>query len=254
MRLNNKTAVVTGGGSGIGRVGALLFAREGANVVVADLNGDAAKETVQLIDQQGGSAIAVAANVATLAGNEDIVAAGVSEYGGVDVYWANAGITTAMVPVADQDIDTFDRIFAVNAKGPWLAARVAMPFLRKREGASFIITASLSGHRARPGNSAYSTSKGAAVMLTRSLAVEFAPDVRVNSISPVSAETPMLPQFMADGIDVEAAIQGMRDGVPLKRLAMPEDVAKAALFLASDDSSFITGIDIPVDGGITARS
>lgn len=254
MKLENKIAVVTGGGSGMGRAGAILFAKEGAKVVVADLDEVAAKEVAAEVSGNGGEAIAVSADVATLEGNEAIVSAAVDTYGGLDVFWANAGVAAPMSPVAEQSVEFFDTLMAVNAKGPWLGARAAMPRLRERPVASFIITSSLSGFRARPNNSAYSASKGAAIQLTRALAVEFAPDVRVNTVAPVSTETPMLKTFMAKQADIEATIAGQRAGVPLGRLARPEDIAKAALFLAGDDSEFITGITVPVDGGISARS
>jgi 3-oxoacyl-[acyl-carrier protein] reductase len=214
MKLENKVAVITGGGSGMGRAGAELFAREGARVVVAD---------------------------------RDSVA-------GIDVFWANAGVAAPMSPVGEQSIEFFDTLMAVNAKGPWLGARVAVPHMKKRPVASFIITSSLSGFRARPNNSAYSASKGAAIQLTRALSIEFAPEVRVNTVAPVSTETPMLRTFMQKEADIEATIAGQRAGVPLGRLALPEDIAKAALFLACGDSEFITGITVPIDGGISARS
>ncbi|MGV9797125.1 SDR family NAD(P)-dependent oxidoreductase [Mycobacterium sp. NPDC003449] len=254
MKLENKIAVITGGGSGMGRAGALLFAREGARVVVADLDDVAAKEVAAEVTEKGGQAIAVSADVSTLEGNETIVSAAVDTYGGLDVFWANAGVAAPMSPVTEQSIDFFDTLMAVNAKGPWLGARAAMPHMQKRPVASFVITSSLSGFRARPNNSAYSASKGAAIQLTRALSIEFAPDVRVNTVAPVSTETPMLKTFMAKQDDIEATIAGQRAGVPLGRLALPEDIAKAALFLACSDSEFITGITVPVDGGISARS
>jgi len=254
MRLQNKVAVITGGGSGMGLSGVRLFAAQGARVVVADLDSVAAKEAAAAVIEQGGEAIAVEADVSNLEGNQAIVDAALDSFGGIDVFWANAGVAAPMSPVGEQSIEFFDTLMAVNAKGPWLGARVAMPHLKKRPVASFIITSSLSGFRARPNNSAYSASKGAAIQLTRALSIEFAPEVRVNSVAPVSTETPMLRTFMAKQHDIEATIAGQRSGVPLGRLALPEDIANAALFLASDDSEFITGVTIPVDGGISARS
>lgn len=253
MRLANKTIIVTGAGSGIGQYGAQLFAREGANVVAADIDAAAVEATVKSITDAGGKAIAVTFDVTSEEDNARLVAEAVAAFGGLHGYWANAGLTTPIRPAAEQDPDTFDRIFQVNAKGPWLGARASFAELKKSKGSVFLITASLSGFLARAGNSTYSVSKGGAIQLMRSLAMEFAPNVRVNAISPVSAETPMLPQFMAEGVDVEAAIQAMRDGVPLGRLAKPEDVANAALFLLSDESSLISGVNLPIDGGISAR-
>jgi 3-oxoacyl-[acyl-carrier protein] reductase len=253
MRLANKTIIVTGAGSGIGQYGARLFAQEGANVVAADIDAGAVEETVKEIVGAGGNAIAVPFDVTSVDDNARLVSEAVEAFGGLHGYWANAGLTTPIRPATEQDADTFDRVFQVNAKGPWLGARAAIGELKKSEGAAFLITASLSGFLARPGNSTYSVSKGAAIQLMRSLAMEFAPRVRVNAISPVSTETPMLPKFMAQGVDVKATIQAMRDGVPLGRLATPEDVANAALFLLSDESTLFTGVNLPIDGGISAR-
>lgn len=254
MKLHGKVAFITGAGSGMGRAGALLFAQEGAQIVVADRDETAARETAELVRSKGGEASTVVADVTTLEGNETIVRGAVEAFGGVDVFWANAGVAAPMSPLAEQSIDFFDTLMAVNAKGPWLGARAAMPFMQQRPGASFIITASLSGFRARPNNSAYSTSKGAAIQLTRALSIEFAPQVRVNSVAPVSTETPMLRTFMEHQDDIEATINAQRAGVQLGRLAQADDIAKAALFFASTDSEFITGVTLPIDGGISARS
>nr|WP_271210311.1 SDR family oxidoreductase [Rhodococcus wratislaviensis]GLK35483.1 short chain dehydrogenase [Rhodococcus wratislaviensis] len=254
MKLHSKVAVITGAGSGMGRAGALLFAQEGAQIVVADRDETAARETAELVRSKGGEASTVGADVTTLEGNETIIRGAVEAFGGVDVFWANAGVAAPMSPLAEQSIDFFDTLMAVNAKGPWLGARAAMPLMQQRPGASFIITASLSGFRARPNNSAYSTSKGAAIQLTRALSIEFAPQVRVNSVAPVSTETPMLRTFMEHQENIEATINAQRAGVPLGRLAQADDVAKAALFFASTDSEFITGVTLPIDGGISARS
>ena len=142
MKLDNKVAVITGGASGMGRAGAELFAREGARVVVADRDGVAAKEVAAAICGRGGEAIAVEADVSNLAGNEAIADAALQTFGGIDVFWANAGVAAPMSPVGEQSIEFFDTLMAVNAKGPWLGARVAMPHMKKRPVASFIITSS----------------------------------------------------------------------------------------------------------------
>lgn len=167
--------------------------------------------------------------------------------------WANAGIAQAFTPIEQIGLDDFDRLMAINAKGPWLTARQALPTLREGGGGSIVITASLSGLKARPNLSAYQTSKGAAVMLTQSLAAEFAPlGIRVNSVCPVAAETPMLPEFSGVGGDPDAFHQAVTAAVPLGRLAQPKDVASAALYLASEEAAMVTGVNFPVDGGSMA--
>jgi len=253
MRLHNKIAVITGGGSGIGRAGVQLFAKEGAQVVVADLNGEKAEETVKIVRDAGGVAVAIQADVSSNHGNEAIVQKTLDSFGGIDIFWANAGITAPENPLGKQSVDFFDVLMAVNTKGPWLGARAAMPHLEKRPGASFIITASLSGFLARPNNTAYSASKGGAIQLMRALAIEFAPNVRVNSISPVLTLTPMVEEFFSLHENYDEVVQSKAEYIPLGRMAKAEEMASVALFLASDESSFVTGVNLPVDGGISAR-
>lgn len=250
MRLQDEVAIITGGGSGMGRSGAIRFAQEGAAIVVADLNKEAAEETVKLVEEIGGRAIAVESNVANLQGNKDAVDAAMDTYGKLSIVWANAGVATnvkSLLENDDKDDAHFDLMFDVNVKGPWHMARVAMPQLKETNG-SMVITASLSGLTARPGNSAYSATKGAAVQLTRALAVEFAPDVRVNSICPVATITPMQDVF-TPGEMKDIAQPKIIAGIPMGRLATPEDMADAALFLASREAGMITGHNLPVDGG-----
>jgi 3-oxoacyl-[acyl-carrier protein] reductase len=253
MRLKDKVVLITGAGSGIGRAGAELFAAEGARVVVADINDAGAKETVDLVRGRGGEAVAVVGDVGRAEDNEAAVRTALDTYGGLDVVWANAGLPQAFRSITEVEPDEFDRIMAVNARGPWLAARAALPVLRERGGGSFIITASLSGLKGRPDASAYQASKGAATMLTKSLAREFGPfQIRVNSVCPLAAETPMWAKFMDNYMDKDEAAVVFAKAVPLERLATADDVAKAALFFASDDSTFVTGVNLPVDGGSLA--
>lgn len=247
MRLKDEVAVITGAGSGMGQAGAIRFAREGAAVVVVDLNGEAAEKTAQDIRNDGGRAIAVAADISGLEGNEKAVNAALEEFGKLSIVWANAGLATKVQPLADADEAVFRRMQDVNVYGPWNMARAAMPHLAKEKG-SMLITASLSGLTARPGNSAYSATKGAAVQLTRALAIEFAPDVRVNSICPVATQTPMQDVFTPGGLKDEIQPKIIA-GIPMQRLAVPEDMANAALFLVSREAGMITGHNLPVDGG-----
>ncbi|AGS35366.1 3-ketoacyl-(acyl-carrier-protein) reductase [Corynebacterium maris DSM 45190] len=250
MRLKDEVAIITGGGSGMGRTGALRFAEEGAKVVVADLNGVAAEETAQMVKDAGGEAVAVQGDVATLEGNQNAVQAALDNYGKLSIVWANAGVATSVKPLLEadeKDSSHFDLMYRVNVKGPWYMAQAAMPHLKEQDG-SMVITASLSGLTARPGNSAYSATKGAAVQLTRALAVEFAPNVRVNSICPVATETPMQDVF-TPGEMGDVMKPKIVAGIPMGRLANTQDMADAALFLASREAGMITGHNLPVDGG-----
>ena len=250
MRLDGRVAVVTGAGSGIGAASALAMAKEGARVVVVDLNEASAKSTVEHIEKGGGQAVAVRADVTRAADNQMIVEKAIATWGRLDVFFANAGLPQSPQNVEEVDETIFDRIMAVNVKGVWLGAKYALPVMKKQRRGVFLITASTAAIRPRPGMQAYAASKGAVVTLTKSLALEAAGHgVRVVSIAPVATETPMLPAFMGKReVDAESHARYVAT-VPLGRLNLPDDLARTAVFLASDDAAMITGTCVEVDGG-----
>jgi len=250
MRLKDTVALVTGAGSGIGRATALLFAREGARVAVVDLKLEAASETVRQIAAAGGTAIAIRADVARAADNQAAVGETVARWGRLDVFYANAGVPQSPTGVEDVDEATFDQIMAVNVKGVFLGAKYAAPIMKRQRRGVFLVTASTSGIRPRRGVQCYSASKGAVIAMTKSLALELAPfGVRVVAIAPVATETPMLPAFMGKtAVDDEDRARYVAT-IPMGRLNTPEDIAKAAVFLASDDAFMMTGTCVEVDGG-----
>jgi len=255
MKLANKIALITGAGSGFGRASATLFAREGAKISVVDLDEKTGQETVSLIKQKSGEAIFIRADVSKSSDVEQMIKKTVDTYGRLDILFNNAGIPMSFTPVENVKEELWDRIQAVNVKSIFLGAKYALPYLKKQGGGVIINTASISGVRPRPGLIAYSASKAAAIMLTKALAIEFAPfKIRVNGLNPVAAETPMLGKFMtpegAKGEQLEEGRKRFISTVPLGRLATPEDVANAALFLASDEASIITGANLEVDGGL----
>ena len=250
MKLKDKVALITGAGSGIGGATALLFAREGARVAVVDVREEAAKATAQEIERAGGQALALRADVSRAADNQAAVEQTVARWGRLDIFYANAGVPERPTAVEDVDEATFDRIMAVNVKGPFLGAKYAAPVMKRQRSGVILITGSTSAVRPRPGVQCYSASKGAVHVLAKSLALELAPfGIRVVAIAPVATETPMLPVFMGkDKVDDEGMAR-YRSTVPLGRLNQPEDLARAALFLASDDAAMITGTTLEVDGG-----
>jgi 3-oxoacyl-[acyl-carrier protein] reductase len=250
MRLKDRVAIVTGGGSGIGAATALAFAGAGARVLVADLDEAAAKAVVERIERAGGAATAARADVARAADNQAIVERAVAAWGGLDVFLANAGVPQWPNPIEAVDEAVFDRVFAVNVKGVWLGAKYALAVMKRQKRGVFLVTASTAALRPRPGGQTYAASKGAVVTLTKSLALEAAPyGVRVVAIAPVATETPMLPTFMGkERVDEEGMARYVAT-VPLGRLNQPEDLARAAVFLASDDAAMITGSCLEVDGG-----
>ncbi len=251
MRLRDKVAVITGAGSGMGAEGARVFAREGAKVVVADINDAGGNETVQTVHAAGGEAIYVHTDVTVESDCRALAAAAVDRFGKLDIVWANAGIAHPFIPIEKISLDLYHKVMDVNVLGPWLTIREALPALRKADNASVVITASLSGLKARADLSVYQSSKGAAVMLAQSLAMEFAPiGIRVNSVCPVAADTPMLPEFIPDLED--ATRRAISSAIPLGRLATAADVANAALYLASEEAAMITGLALRVDGGARA--
>ena len=228
MRLDGRVAVITGAGSGIGAASALAMAKEGARVVVVDLNEASAKSTVEQIEKAGGQALAVRADVTRAADNQMIVEKALTGWGRLDVFFANAG-----VPQSPENVEDVDEA----------------PMKKQRRGV-FLITASTAAIRPRPGVQAYAASKGAVVTLTKSLALEAASHgVRVVSIAPVATETPMLPAFMGKRVVDDEGRARYVATVPLGRLNQPEDLARTAVFLASDDAAMITGTCVEVDGG-----
>ena len=252
MKLEGKVALITGAGSGFGRATALLFAGEGAKIVVADLNPETGNQTVDLIKNEGNEAFFVQADVSQSADVEKMIVFAKDTYGKLDILYNNAGMPMANTPVEFVDEDVWDRILEVNAKSIFLGAKYAVPIMKEQGGGVIINTSSVSCVRPRPGLSVYTASKAAATYLTKSLAIELAPkNIRVNSISPVAADTPMLPGFVQERHrqNMDRVKEATLATIPLGRLTEVEDVAKAALYLASDDASMVTGVDLYVDGG-----
>jgi 3-oxoacyl-[acyl-carrier protein] reductase len=247
MGFATKTAVVTGAGSGMGKATAQLFAERGADVVVVDIDGDAAEAAAEGLRGRGdGGAIAVTADVSEAADVEAFVGRTVEEFGSIEILHNNAGVPQESTPVDSVAEETWDRVQRVNLKSAFLGAKYAVPHMRETENAVILNTASTAGIRPRTGLSAYAAAKGGMITLTKQLAYELAEDgIRVNAICPVATDTDMLPKF-AGG---ELSVDGMADTIPLGRLARPEDSAQAAAFLASDEASMITGTALEVDGG-----
>jgi 3-oxoacyl-[acyl-carrier protein] reductase len=243
MRLQKTVAIVTGGGSGMGAAIAETYAREGAHVAVVDIDGAAAAKVARKI---GNTAIAIKCDVTKRADIDAAVLETASAFGGLNVLVNNAGVAHLNKPVLDIDEKEFDRVFAVNVKGLFMFTQAVVP-LMKGKGGVIINIGSTAGLRPRPGLSAYNATKGAVHNLTKTLAVELAPDkIRVCAIAPVATDTPLLPTFLGPA-------PGMREKfiatVPLGRLATAQDIADAALFLASDEAKFLTGNIMEVDGG-----
>lgn len=249
MRLDGKIALVTGAASGFGEGIARRFAEEGAAVVVADIDDEAGKDVAADIAGKGARAVYASGDVSDSNGFGRLVAAAVSGFGGLDVIVNNAGAPQRNQPMLQVDEETFDRIFAVNVKSIYHSAVHGIPELKKRGGGSIINIASTAALRPRPGLTWYNGSKGAVVTLTKSMGVELAPDhIRVNCLCPVAGDTPMLAEFLGGAVTDEM-YSAFRATVPLGRLSTPRDIANAALFLASDEAEFLTGLAMEVDGG-----
>jgi 3-oxoacyl-[acyl-carrier protein] reductase len=249
MRLQGKVAIVTGGGSGFGEGIALRFAEEGAAVVIGDINIDAARRVAEAVAKRDGRATAVLCDVAKGADFARLVATAEKQFGGLDIVINNAGIPQRNGPMLGVGEATFDRIFAVNVKSLYWSAIHAVPALQRRGGGVIITTASTAGVRPRPGLVWYNGSKGAAITITKSMAVELAPlKIRVCALNPVAGDTPMLAEFMG-GADTPEVRARFLATIPLGRMSQPRDIANAALYLASDEADFITGVCLEVDGG-----
>ncbi len=245
MRLADKVAIVTGAASGFGRGIAERFASEGATVVIADLDGEAAERVADAI---GGAALGVRVDVSDGDAVATLVEGTAARFGRIDVVVNNAGTTHRNRPMLEVDEATYDRIFAVNVKAIYHMAQAVLPVFRAGGGGVMINTASTAGLRPRPGLVWYNASKGAVISLTKAMAVELAPEqIRVNCLCPVAGDTPMLGLFM--GEDTPELRAKFVASIPIGRLSQPADMANAALWLASDEAAFITGVALEVDGG-----
>ena len=244
--LTNKVAIVTGAASGFGAEISRLYVEEGAKVAVADLNEEGAKAVASKF---GTNAIAVKCDVSKGADINSLVAATLKAFGTVDIVVNNAGYTHKNQPMLDTDEASFDRCFDVNVKAIYLMAQAVVPVMRKKKSGCIINVGSVSGLRPRPGLVWYSASKAAANLLSKAMAAELGPDnIRVNAICPVMSPTGMIESFMGMANTPENRAKFLGN-IPLGRLATPLDIAKAALYLASDLADFITGVELPVDGG-----
>lgn len=252
MRLKDKVAIVTGAGSGFGAGIAERFAEEGARVVVNDINADGGAATVDAIGKATGDAERAFFHGADVSKNAEVgalVKAALDRFGDLDIFVNNAGVSHRNQPMIEVDEATFDKIFAVNVKSIYLSAVHAVPVFKKRGGGVFINIASTAGVRPRPGLTWYNGSKGAAVILTKSMAVELAPDaIRVCGINPGIGESGLTETFM--GVpDTPENRKRFEANIPLGRYSLPRDIANAALYLASDEADLLTGVCLEVDGG-----
>ena len=251
-RLEQKVAIVTGAASGIGRATACLFAAEGAAVVLTDWSAEPGEEATQEIVRGGGRAIFRRVDVAQEHDTQSLVEDTVAAFGGLDILVNNAGIMPAG-SVLTQTVEEWDRVMAINLKGMFLCTRAAVPAMQARGAGhvgSIINVASPTGLLGYPDIVAYSASKGGVFALTRALAVELAPAIRVNSLVPGTTNTGILQRYLDTVHDRDAVLRAFAAQHPLGRVGEPEDVARAALFLASDDAAFVTGSSLFVDGGL----
>lgn len=254
MRLNGKVAIITGSSSGIGRATAILFAKEGAKVVVNYSHSeDEANEVVETIKKSGGEAIAIKADVSDEAAIIEMVDKTIKKYKKIDILYSNAGIEFTK-PVTVTSVEEWDKVLTINLRGMFLCAKHVIPKMIENGGGSIVNTSSGAALIGQPNLSAYSASKGGVLSLTRVLAVEYAQNkIRVNCICPGAIDTPMLRRFINSSPDPKETERQLAMIHPLGRLGKPEEIAHAALYLASDESSFVTGHALIVDGGATAE-
>ena len=248
MRLRDKVAIVTGAASGFGEGIAKRFAEEGARIVVNDIDVANGERVARAIDATGGKARFCVGDVSNDADVANMIRFALDAFGDLDIVVNNAGTTHRNQPLLDVTEDEYDRIYRVNVKSLFLTARHAVPHFRGKKSGVFITIASTAGVRPRPGLTWYNGSKGAAIVTSRSMAAELAPDgIRVNVINPVAGETGMLAEFM--GGDTPELRAKFVATIPMGRLSQPADIATAAVFFASDEAAFITGTCLEVDGG-----
>jgi NAD(P)-dependent dehydrogenase (short-subunit alcohol dehydrogenase family) len=251
-RLENKVALITGAGMGMGREASILFAEQGARVVVCDINRGAAEETVTLVKQAGGDAVAAIGDVAVEGDVSGMIEEGVRRFGALHVLYNNAGVLWKERDrsVLETDGVQWDRVMAINLKSVFWVTKHGIPHLRAAGGGSIVLVGSVSALAGfTRAQDAYTAAKGALISLNKSLAIQFAGDkIRCNIIHPGIVETPLQAPYLTDALRAE-----FKTGIPLGRIGQPREIAYAALFLASDESSFMTGAEMIVDGGFMAQ-
>lgn len=250
MRLHNKVAVITGSGSGIGKAAAEVFASQGAKIAVVDINEEKLNQTVQELQQQGFVAMGICCDLSNEDKVKDLIASVIQRFGGIDILFNNAG---TILPKGIEEIEghEWNRIFDVNVKSMFLTIKYGLAYLKASKGC-IVNMGSMTGVVGQQFNPAYSATKGAVIALTKALAIDLAPHgVRVNSISPAGVKTPLLADWLQLQENPEQAGLAQDRSHLLGRTATPNEIANVALFLASDDSSFVTGENIVVDGGAT---
>jgi NAD(P)-dependent dehydrogenase (short-subunit alcohol dehydrogenase family) len=253
MKLQDRAAVITGAGSGIGRAMALQFAREGARVLAADVNAAAAEETAALVRDAGGEALPLQVNVTEPAEVRAMLERARDAFGGVQILCNNAGIGST-TDVVDCEPDEWDRVMAVNVKGVFLGCKYAIPIMLAGGGGSIVNTASVAGMVGIVKRAVYCASKGAVIALTKQVAVEYVEQgIRCNCVCPGTVDSPWVGRLLSQTEDPQSARAALVARQPIGRLGTPEEVAAAALYLCSDDASFITGSSLVLDGGWTAK-
>jgi NAD(P)-dependent dehydrogenase (short-subunit alcohol dehydrogenase family) len=251
--LEGKIALVTGGSSGIGRAAVLAFASQGARVVVADIDSGGGAETVRMVEESGGEAVFVKADVSQREEVEALVKKAVDTYGRLDCAFNNAGVEAAqgLAMFMDCPDGELERLLAVNLKGVWNCLKSEIAQMLKQGGGAIVNTASVAGLVGFQLSAAYVASKHGVVGLTKAVALDYAPaGIRVNAICPGVTRTPMVDELIGSDAELEATIVGVH---PLARLADPQEVARTAVWLCSDEASFVTGVALPVDGGLVAQ-
>ncbi|MGC2782139.1 MAG: SDR family oxidoreductase [Bradyrhizobium sp.] len=250
-RLEGKSVIITGAGSGIGRAAALMFTREGARLIAVD-RSEAVKETVELVKQQGGIAEAVMADAGSEADVSGFIDRAVATFGKLDVIWANAGISGGLIPIAEQTVEHWQEILRINLIGPFLAVKYAMPHMVRQQRGAIVCTASVAGLKSGASGHPYAASKAGVISLVQTTAYSLSgTGVRINAVCPGLIETGMTKPIF-DGAKERGTESKIGQLNPLKRAGQPHEIAAMALFLASDEASYVNGQAFPVDGGLTA--
>jgi NAD(P)-dependent dehydrogenase (short-subunit alcohol dehydrogenase family) len=250
-RLEGKSVIITGAGSGIGRAASLMFTKEGARLIAVD-RSEAVKETVEMVKQQGGIAEAVIADAGSEADVSGFIDRAVATYGKLDVIWANAGISGGLKPIAEQTVDHWQEILRINLIGPFLAVKYAMPHMVRQQRGAIVCTASVAGLKSGASGHPYAASKAGVISLVQTTAYSLSgTGVRINAVCPGLIETGMTKPIF-DGAKERGTEAKIGQLNPLKRAGQPHEIAAMALFLASDEASYVNGQAFPVDGGLTA--